>query len=500
LRSTTFAVFVLAGCGVSLDDPSLDELNAVQAVPDSRIDSTPADAPFAAGQMRDVGDADAVYVSSLPNEFVSGAVMPGDLDGDGYDDLVLWAHRSNDPDIVDCSAGCPGFSQLAVHIDYGGPTLSAEIVPDATIESWHVAGLESWVAAGGDVDGDGRPDLLLSVGGECQQGNVFTLHGGPRLSGTMDVRDVSGVIRETGACTGFGTAIGLGDLDADGIDDFAIAARASGRTYLFYGRAERALERRDEAHADAVLTADIERGIGPAQPAGDVNGDGFDDLIVSHAPDGNYEERPAEWFVVLGGARLTGEVSAAAIGTRLDAAMVRGLGDLDGDGYAELGVTRNASGIDAYVLAGRAEWPDALGPDDGALRIERAPGASPFGATALRPAGDVDGNGALDFLYTDADASADEFPRGEVHLFLGPRSLADDTLALDAGATLLGQLWLSEHDGSTRGFDELGNWSWEIGDGLAAGTDLDGDGLDDMAIVAMNAPNYGRVYVWRGRR
>ncbi|MCB9593952.1 MAG: VCBS repeat-containing protein [Sandaracinaceae bacterium] len=499
-------LLTLAGCGSSggglFGEPSLDELNAVRAVPDENADDTPPDASFEPGQRRDVGGAQAVFPSQRPNEYVSGVVMPGDLDGDGYGDLVMWAHLMNDPDVVDCSRGCPGFGQLVVYVAYGGSSFGADgvIRADARLESWHINGIEPWVSSAGDVDGDGRPDVLISVGADCQQGNVLTLYGGSRLSGTMDVRDLpGGVLRETGACTRFGNAVGVGDLDGDGFADFVVAAPSSDRSYLYYGRAGRSDARRSELDADAILLATGIDGVGPAQPAGDVNGDGLDDMIVAGSTGPAFHEDVGVWHLVLGGPRLAGEVPIETLGTAIEAAFVSGLGDLDGDGRGELGVTRNGAGVDGFVLPGRGEWPAALGVEDGALRIARAlaPGAV-GGSTALRPAGDVNGDGALDFLYSDSEATSDGYPRGSVQLFLGPRTM-DATLEASSGTEFLGQLWLSEHDGSVRGFDSLGEWSWRLGNGLAAGSDLDGDGYGEIAIVARIAPDSGRLYLWRGR-
>lgn len=494
-------LLTLAGCS-NLGGPTLEELNDVHAIPDPAVDpAIDPDDPYAPGQDRDVGDADGVYVSPVPNEFVHGVAMPGDLDGDGYADLVLYGQRHNDPDIVDCSAGCPAFSQLAVHVAYGGPRFAEDGVvrPDATLLSWHLSDLAAWVAPAGDLDGDGRPDLLISVSGHCQQGNVFVLYGGPRLSGTRDVRDLGGVIREQGSCTGFGHAVGVGDVDADGRGDFVIAAPESGRAYLFHGGA-RLEGRLDETAADAVLLAG-EDGVGPAQPAGDVDGDGIDDLLIGPAPGDLLEASAGGWTLILGGARRTGEVSIASLGTRVEGAMARGLGDLDGDGRAELGVTRHARDLDGFVIGGRETWPGAMGVDDGTLRVTREPHEETGdGTTAFRPAGDVNGDGAPDFLYADSRASGDDAPRGRLYLFLGPTSVDAATLDLEDAVTFLGQIWRSTHDERPRGYDTLGTWSWHLGDGLAAGTDLDGDGLDDIAVVARIAPDYGRVYLWRGRR
>lgn len=482
-------------CGESPGDDSV-------SVPDPRVDDVLPDAPFTPGQRRDVGDATAIFTPPAPNEFVSGVVMPGDLDADGYGDLVLWTYRHSDPDVVPCEDGCPAFTRIVVYIDYGGPEVGdgGAIVPDAVLEGWHINDLRTWVSPAGDIDADGRADVLISVGGRCEQGNVFTLFGGERLSGTHDLRDVAPMIRQEGSCTGFGTAVGVGDLDADGHDDFVIAEPLEGRSYLFYG-GERPGERRSELDADAVLLGTPDHAMGPAQTAGDVDGDGHDDLLLSEAPTWRLIATSVRWWLLGGGPRLSGEVAMLPDFTTLDAAMVQGLGDLDGDGRAELGVAAHPETPSGYVVVGRMAWPNHVSPEDGTLHVTRERAGDP---TFTRPgalvrAGDVNGDGLADFLFTDADASEDGFTRGAAYLFLGPASLDAPTLDLGASVAFLGRTWQSEEDGRLYGYDELSSWSWHLGNGLAGGSDLDADGHDDIALVGRLADHQGLVYVWRGR-
>ncbi|MEZ4335156.1 MAG: VCBS repeat-containing protein [Sandaracinaceae bacterium] len=498
---TLLLPLLLAGCAEAGRDPTPDELDELYAVEDPRVDATlDPDAPFAPGQARDVEDADGVYAPPALDEdlgFANGVTMPGDIDGDGYADLLIFAMRHAPPDTVPCEGGCPAFDRLIVRVIYGRPGFASDgaIRPDATIVGWYINTLQAWVSAAGDVDGDGHPDVLISLSGGCQQGNVFVWYGGTRITGEHDVRDLgTGVIRERDGCTDFGNAVGVGDLDGDGRADFVIPAARTGRAYLFYGRAGRIDGRLDETAADAVLLGG-EGGIGPAEPAGDVDGDGRADLLVSHDPDA------AEWRLLLGGERLSGEVAIDELGTRIEGAMARGLGDLDGDGRDEIGVTRQALGLDGYVVGGRATWPDSIGVDDGGLRIERdAHLGDRIGATSLRPAGDMNGDGAPDLLYLDSEASTEGSPSGALYLFLGPHSLETPTLSFDTAAAFFGQLWRWSHENGGTTSDPDGAWRWAHRDGLATGTDLDGDGLDDLAVVARLGAPYGRVYVWRGRR
>lgn len=490
----SLSVLLATACGA---DPTSFDVPVPSA--DPRVDDTPADAPFRPGQLRDVADADLQFDSPDYDRFVSGVSMPGDLDGDGFGDLVFWSHELPGPEVVDCEHGCPGFERLVLSIAYGGPRFRSRgaLTTDATLVGWYLNGARSWVEPAGDLDGDGLMDVLVNVTGDCQQGNVFTLYGGPRRTGTSEIRDLPGVLRERDACGDFGRATGVGDLDGDGFDDFVVAAPDADASYLFYGSATRPAARRSEDDADAVLVTGLEDGIGPARAVGDVNGDGRADLLIGNAPDATTDEAPGTWHLLLGGERLSGVVTLETRSTRFQAALAQGLGDLDGDGRDEIGVTLNRTGLDGYVFAGRAVWPSTLDPSDGALRITRsAEGAS----TALHPVGDVDGDGHADFAYTDSRDSGDAIPRGAVHLFLGPVSLDASALDLASSTAYLGQRWTSDRGEITeRGYDVLGDWTWYYGNGFAAGSDLDGDGLDDIAVVGRRAPESGRLYVIRGR-
>jgi hypothetical protein len=480
------ATSLSVGCG-SLGGPSLDELNAVHPLPDPSVDDTPPGAPFEPGQRRDVGDADASFELHSFSGWIAGMALPGDLDADGFDDLVLYARRGNSPDIVPCDRGCPGFSQTDVYLVYGGADFTGALVPSATIEGWHVNDLRTSVDAAGDVDGDGYADLLVSIGETgCEQGNVFLVRGGPRLSGTYDVRDVGAMVRESATCARLGDGVGVGDLDGDGLGDYTISTPGTDHAYLFYGSTDTPPPRRSEHDADASFAED---GIGIGIPVGDVNGDGLADLVLGGG-DGSSDR--THWLVLGRETRLSGELGMSGA-TRLVAAVVVGVGDLDGDGLDDLAATVTTGGLDAFVVSGRAEWPAELDVRASPTRVVRdvspVAGSVP-GGTTVAAAGDVDGDGATDLLYgVPAYDAGDGIPRGAVHLFLGPLS---GELGIDDATTFLGQDWAADHDGVRRGMDELGRW-------IGGRSDLNGDGLDDLVLPAAGAPDGGRVYVWLGR-
>ncbi|MBX7195780.1 MAG: FG-GAP repeat protein [Sandaracinaceae bacterium] len=476
----------LTGCS---GEPSLDELNASHPLGDPSVDETPPAAPFEGGQRRDVGDADAVLAFDALPEWIEGVIAPGDLDADGFDDLALLSRRHAPPTVVPCDMGCPAFDQTVVYLIYGRADFGGAIAPSAELVGWYLNDLRHAVAPAGDLDGDGAAELAISVGSVgCDQGNVLLVPGGPRRSGSVDVRDVAALVRESGTCARLGDGVGVGDVDGDGRDDLVLSTPGTDRAYLFYGDGTLPSSRESERDADAVLVGE---GVGAARGVGDVSGDGLADFVLGVAPS-TVERLSGErrHVLVLGSrARLSGEV-ALEPAPRVEASVLRGVGDVTGDGLDDLAATVASGPSDLFVIEGRARWPAELDARESAIHLEHAASAPPGEPATVLAAGDVDGDGHDDLLYGVASyASDDGVPRGAVHLFRGPLT---DVFGMTRATTFLGRLWRSDLSDVPRGMDEIGRT-------MAAGLDLNGDGLDDLVLPAPNAPE-GRVYVWLGRR
>jgi hypothetical protein len=227
------------------------------------------------------------------------------------------------------------------------------------------------VAGAGDVDGDGVPDLIVGApftsGGQLSRSGRATLYSG-RTGGVIRLYEGE----ESGANLGLAVA-GVGDVDGDGYDDVAItvpgdsgrgsvrvhSGRTGGRMFLFFGSSGSYLGQSVAA-------------------AGDVNRDGFADVIVG-APveDAAY---------VLSG--RTGQLLRRLQGTDAFGASVCGVGDVNADGFPDLAVGSPNGG------PGRVEL--FSGQTFGLLRrvYEWQPGEG-FGSS-LAGGGDVNGDGVPD--------------------------------------------------------------------------------------------------------
>lgn len=285
----------------------------------------------------------------------------GDVNGDGRGDLVVGAHLAN----------APGFDTGAAHVVFGKATGAPVNVGALGAQGFAITGAAvndqlGWAVAGvGNVNGDGLADV--AVGARLSD-----------LNGT-DAGSVFVIFGKTGS-----TAVNLGSLGAGG---FRIGGADGGDLAGF------------------SITA-----------AGDVNGDGLADILLG-APgaDPNGPGSGAAYVVYgkagtaavnlgslgAGGFRIGGEGDADQAGFA-----VASIGDVNGDGLGDflIGAPGNdESGLDAgaaYLLFGRSGgWGnvDLTELVDGALRLTGIRAGDGLG-TAVARAGDVNGDGLMDFL------------------------------------------------------------------------------------------------------
>jgi hypothetical protein len=363
------------------------------------------------------------------------------------------------------------------------------------------------VAGPGDVDGDGHADIAAGAfraAGAAGQVLVFDgVDGAVRYSLTGQAPDDY-----------LGRALaGAGDVDGDGLPDLIVGAPGADPAGSGSGRA-RVLRGADGL---GLLTFD---GAAPAEAlgtavagAGDVNGDGFDDVLVG-APGRDANRGAATVFSGFDGAVLLAFTGEAA-GDRLGAA-VAGAGRMDGDAYADVIVGAPGNGSAApgaglvLVLAGA----------DGAVihRLEGPEAYGAFGAAVAGP-GDVDGDGTPDVVVGTPNYSAVAPNAGRVDVFGGADgatlftwsgAAAQDQFGFsvagagdvngdgradvivgvvgsDTGGTSAGQaLVYSGADGAVlvtvdgAAYDGLGR-------SVAGAGDVDGDGLDDVITGAPGA-------------
>lgn len=404
-----------------------------------------------------------------PRRSVSG----GDINGDGYSDLLIGAPLSGGTDEHPTYAGM-------AYLVYGGPSLPDVIdVQEPSGASVRLFGTDEFdltgdaVAMIGDVNNDGFGDIAIgspSAGGVANErpraGEVHIVFGSDHLPQTITLgTEAADVVRIIGQNINenLGSSIAnVGDVTGDSIDDLVIAAPfgdgtdpdslSAGRAYVIAGGKDlpATIDLADPAAAAAVIYGVDRSDATRLQLAGggDLNGDGINEIVYGASTADSKDNRrvdAGEVYVIFGSSTLPHSIELQALGsagvtifgvdnrdsTGRDVALV---GDVNGDGYADLAIgAPEADGSDesamstgeVYFVLGREAFPETLD-----LRIPGAADLLIFGTAAntafgsqVSSAGDIDGDGLDDVLFgiPKADSSAFSWAnnRGEAHLIYG---------------------------------------------------------------------------------
>jgi hypothetical protein len=280
----------------------------------------------------------------------------------------------------------------------------------------------------------------------------------------------------------FGIWSAAGDLTGDGLDDLVLSAptaEGDSGAVLVYTELEAAIDR-DAGDTHARIKGDAEAYLGVGVATGDINGDGLDDLVGRDTLDATH--------VFLG--PLEGELDAADAWLRImdvgqGALETSGLAlaDINGDGVAELHIGAPYAGASpdrgaVYVFESPHGAGRIDGPDDASRRLLGADDASP-GFTLTT--GDFDGDGIEDLVTSDPYADTTTASGGLVWILRDGSPEGDSTV--------------SDVTDGLAGTRENGN----AGTSLAAG-DLDGDGHDDLVIGAPGSTTVagGQVFIFEG--
>lgn len=292
---------------------------------------------------------------------ISSALACGDIDNDGIDDLAIGAHLSdsggNDAGQVRIVKGRTPFAS-GTTIDLATQT-NYRIVGDRTFDELGIA------VTIGDINRDGIPDLLMgarymSVGSLTSEGYLQVMLGRTNFPALTDlgVTAASFSIRGTEANGFFGEAVAVGDTNGDGFPDILVSSDGwdgAGVSNNSFGAIFGFLSRTTWPAASTSTLDDYfiqgytnEVGIGRTLASADVNGDGIDDIIFG-SRDGERAGFTNEGlvFVKYGAPTLSGTISLQSqqvdviIAGNVDGLQMGdalAVGDIDGDGFAEIAV------------------------------------------------------------------------------------------------------------------------------------------------------------------
>ncbi len=389
----------------------------------------------------------------INNYFGYSVASAGDVNGDGYDDIIVGAYGYN------------SFTGRA-YLYYGG--LIMNTVADMVFtgeESDNSFGLS--VSTAGDVNGDGFDDVIVGAAGySLLKGRAYIYFGGAVMNNTAD-------LVMTGAATGdlFGISVrSAGDVNGDGYSDVIIGANRSysswtGGANIYFGGSSM------NNIADVILVGEAAYNLFgfSVSSAGDVNGDGYSDVIVAAY---GYSSNTGKAYIYFGGTAMNNTADLTMSGETIDSyygSSVSYAGDVNGDGFSDVIV--GASGYasyfgKAYIYFGGTSMNNI---EDVTMTGEAA--TNYFGES-VSSAGDVNGDG-----YSDVIIGADGFisHTGKAYLFFGGISMNNTPDVTMTGET-------------TNNF---------FGRSVSTAGDVNGDGYTDLIVGAFkNSSETGRVYLY----
>jgi hypothetical protein len=453
------------------DDPSEDEGEVFvwygsEDGPNGGLDGTPANANWSA------------QIDSEAARFGWSVSSAGDVNGDGYADVIVGAPYY----------GNGQANEGAARLYLGSATGLNTPWDNHDEGNQDGAHFGQSVATAGDVNGDGYADVIVGApyyaNGESQEGRAWVWHGS--ADGISAAHDWMAEGNADEAWYGYSVAT-AGDVNGDGYSDVIVGAPGrnshGGSTFAYYGAAASLDDTAGWTKVSNLENAHFGHSVASA---GDVNADGYGDVIVG-APqwDGGQAFEGSAWVYIGHPSGLTttpiwhkqGDQTGAQFGWSVGSA-----GDVNGDGYEEVIV-----GAPTYDYGEEDEgmvWVylgSASGPDSAPAWYKDSDQVDAQFGYAVGTAGDVNGDG-----YADVVVGAPYYNHPE----------ADE-----------GGAWI--YEGSASGLHVAPDWHGQcdqaganFGASLGTAGDVNGDGYSDLIVGAPfwdnGQNNEGGVWVYLG--
>lgn len=419
------------------------------------------------------------------DEAGSDLAVVGDVNGDGYEDILIGAINASG--IQENSS--------AAYLLYGGAGssfVSGEIdLSQADAAFFGVNerdGAEGITIGTGDVNTDGYSDILIGQGAvdqgvSAEVGTLYIFFGNQSmLSGTISLNaaDVKIVGENAGARL---SRSAVGDVNGDSVNDIIVGAHyesSAGAVYIFYGDTETGFSGEiDASAADVKITgAFSDDFFGAAIATGNVNADAYDDILIgASGATGNNISAGSAYLVYGSNSLSSGSITTVANSqfdgeTNNDAAGGQVyLKDINNDGYDDIFIsateddtTASNAGI-VYLRYGQAATIGDVSLIDFTVNFVGDTTNGRLG-TDIGHIADVNGDGYNDIMLTATKNS------GTTYIFFGQASALSSTVEVSSAAYRIDQV----------------NAPFSY---VSGGGDVNGDGYDDILIGATGADQGG---------
>jgi hypothetical protein len=379
----------------------------------------------------------------------------GDVNGDGYSDVIV---------------GADGYSSNTgkAYIFFGGIVMDnfADVTMTGLFTNYYFG---RSVSSAGDVNGDGYSDVIVGAYGySLNTGRAYIYFGGAAMDNVADVTMTGGAIGNY-----FGSSVSsAGDVNSDGYADVIVCAdqysAGTGRAYIFFGGAAM------DNTADVTMTGEATNNYFgfPVSSAGDVNGDGYADVIIGAY---GYSSNTGRVYIYFGGSAMDNVADVAMTGEATDNSFGRSVssaGDVNSDGYADVIV--GASGYSSfYSYMGRAYiyFGGAVVDNIADVTMTGETTNNNFGLS-VSSAGDVNVDGYADVIV---GAQGYSTSTGRAYLFFGGTAMNNITDVTMTGETVFSS----------------------FGSSVSSAGDVNGDGLADLVVGAYGySSSTGKAYIY----
>lgn len=439
----------------------------------------------------DLSSAGASFIGEDSSDWSGWSVAgAGDVNGDGYDDLLISSVRNNEG----------GENAGQTYLVFGKET-GWSMDMDLSLSDASFIGVNRddnsgcSVAGAGDVNGDGLDDIIIganaTMNGYGWTHLIFGKESGWSMNTGLELSDAAYMGENSFDYSGCSVAC-AGDVNGDDFDDILIGAYGNddagndaGKTYLILGKPSGWSYNMSLSDADASFIGEVafDHSGNAVSGVGDVNGDGYDDILIGSAGNDDGGSSSGQTYLIFGkesgwsrDAPLS-SADASFLGQKPDdfsGHAISGAGDVNGDGFDDILIGAYGSnnvGIDSgqtYLILGKSTgWgmDTPLSRADASFIVENS---ADYSGWSVSGTGNVNGDDFDDFLigaYGDDEGGS---AAGQTYLVLGKSSGWQFNITLsDGDASFIGE--------------EAGDYSsWSI----SGAGDVNNDSFDDILIGA----------------